>query len=84
MLPPLHGILDRRSSICPDCGAAFSGIGTTRERVVEDIVLVRPTVVTTYVIERRWCPQCRAFHEDAVTTALPRHRLGLHVLLFVI
>jgi transposase len=69
---------------CPDCGTAFSGKGTTRERVVEDIVLVRPTVSTKYVIERRWCPKCRTYHEDAVTAALPRHRLGLHVLLFVV
>jgi transposase len=69
---------------CPDCGSAFSGIGTTRERVVEDIVLVRPTVITKYLIERRWCPSCRAYHEDALTDALPRHRLGLHVLLFVV
>ena len=69
---------------CPDCGAAFSGRGTTRERVVEDIVLVRPTVITKFVIERRWCPNCRTYHEDAVTDALPRHRLGLHVLLFVV
>src|SRR5262245_37118053 len=69
---------------CPDCGSAFSGIGTTRERVVEDIVLVRPTVITKYLIERRWCPSCRAYHEDTVTDALPRHRLGLHVLLFVV
>jgi transposase len=69
---------------CPDCGTAFSSIGITRERVVEDIVLVRPTVITKYVIERRWCPQCRRYHEDAVSEALPRHRLGLHVLLFVV
>lgn len=81
--------IDRTQAIpagdtCPDCGTAFTGIGTTRERVVEDIVLVRPTVITKYVIERRWCPSCRADHEDAVTEALPRHRLGLHVLLFVV
>src|SRR5215207_1827952 len=69
---------------CPDCGSAFTGIGTTRERVVEDIVLVRPTVITSYLIERRWCPNCRTYHEAAVTDALPRHRLGLHVLLFVV
>jgi transposase len=69
---------------CPDCGTPFTGNGTTRERVVEDIVLVRPTVITKYVIERRWCPKCRTYHEDAVTDALPRHRLGLHVLLFVV
>jgi hypothetical protein len=69
---------------CPDCGTAFTGIGTTRERVVEDIVLIRPTIITKYVIERRWCPKCRTYHEDALTEALPRHRLGLHVLLFVV
>jgi transposase len=69
---------------CPDCGTPFSGTGATRERVVEDIDLVRPTVVTKYVIERRWCPHCRTYHEDTLTAALPRHRLGLHVLLFVV
>ena len=69
---------------CPDCGTAFSGSGTTRSRVVEDIVLVRPTVITKYLIERRWCPACRTYHEDALTEALPRDRLGLHVLLFVV
>jgi transposase len=69
---------------CPDCGTPFTGAGATRERVVEDIVLVRPTVITKYVIERRWCPNCRTYHEDAVTDALPGHRLGLHVLLFVV
>lgn len=69
---------------CPDCGTTFTGSGTTRSRVTEDIDLVRPTIVTRYVIERRWCPHCRAYHEDAVTAALPRHRLGLHVLLFVV
>ena len=69
---------------CPDCGTPFTGTGTTRERVIEDIDLVRPTMITKYVIERRWCPQCRTYHEDAVTAALPRHRLGLHVLLFVV
>jgi len=69
---------------CPDCGTAFTGMGTTRSRVVEDIVLVHPTVITQFVIERRWCPNCRSYHEDAVSAALPRHRLGLHVLLFVV
>jgi transposase len=69
---------------CPDCGTAFTGRGTSRERIIEDIDLVRSTVVTKYVIERRWCPQCRTYHEDTVTAALPRHRLGLHVLLFVV
>lgn len=69
---------------CPECGTPFTGTGTTRARVIEDIDLVRPTVVTKYVIERRWCPNCRTYHEDSVIAALPRHRMGLHVLLFVV
>ena len=81
--------IDRTQAIeapdtCPDCGTPFSGTGTTRERVIEDIQLVRPTIITKYLIERRWCPHCRSYHEDTVTAALPRHRLGLYVLLFVV
>jgi hypothetical protein len=68
--------IDRTQAIpapdtCPACGTAFTGTGSTRERVVEDIVLVRPTLITKYVIERRWCRSCRTYHEDAVAEALP-------------
>jgi transposase len=68
---------------CPDCGTGFTGAGVSRTRVVEDIELRRPTTISAYEIERRWCPNCRRYHENPVTDALPRHRLGLHVLLFV-
>ncbi len=69
---------------CPDCGTPLRGAGVVRERVVEDIEPVRPTQVTCYAIERRWCPECRGYKEAPVTTALPRHRLGLRVMLFVV
>jgi len=69
---------------CPDCRTAFSGQGVERERTVEDIEPVRPTTVTRYVIERRWCPECGAYKESPVTAALPRYRLGLQVMLFVV
>jgi transposase len=69
---------------CPDCDTPFTGRVIERERLVEDIEPVRPTIVTCYIIERRWCSQCRAFKEHSVTTALPRHRLGLNVMLFVV
>lgn len=69
---------------CPDGGTACSGQGVTRTRVVEDIEIRRPTMVTEFPIERRWCPTCRQYHEAPVTEALPRHRLGLHVLLVVV
>lgn len=69
---------------CPECGSAFTGAGVVRERIVEDIEPVRPTVVTCFQIERRWGPSCRRYHESPVTAALPRHRLGWRVLLFVV
>src|SRR5690242_16094144 len=69
---------------CPDCDTAFSGQGVARERLIEDLNLVRPTIVTRYLIERRWCPRCRTYRESPVTAALPNHRFGLHVLLFVV
>lgn len=69
---------------CPDCGSSFSGQGVVRERLIEDLNLQRPTIVTRFLIERRWCPRCRAYHESPVSAALPNHRFGLHVLLFVV
>ena len=50
---------------------------------MEDIEPVQATIVTRYVIERRWCPECRKYKESPVTAALPRYRLGLQVMLFV-
>lgn len=44
----------------------------------------RPTIVTEFQIERRWCPRCRQYHEAPITEALPRHRFGWYVLLFVV
>lgn len=69
---------------CPDCGSTFSGNGVERERTVEDIEPIRPTIVTRYIIERRWCPCCRKYKESPVTAALPNYRLGLHLMLFVV
>lgn len=70
--------------VCPDCGTSFTGEGVERDRVVEDIEPVRPTIVTRYVIERRWCPECRTYKEHPVTAALPHYRLGLNLMLFVV
>ena len=69
---------------CPECEHAFSGNGVERERTIEDIEPIRPTIVTRYIIERRWCPHCRKYQENAISAALPSYRLGLHTMLFVV
>ncbi len=53
-----------------------------RDRFVEDIEPVRATIVGRYIIERRWCPECRSYKESPVGSALPKPRLGLRTMLF--
>jgi len=72
------------AAVCPDCGTPFAGRPLERVRVVEDIEPVRPTVITQYTLERRWCATCQAFKETPVAAALPGHRLGLRTMLFVV
>lgn len=69
---------------CPDCGSEFSSTAVERTRDVVDIEPIRPTVNTRYVIERGWCPTCRVYHESPVSEALPSHRFGLQLMLFVV
>ncbi len=71
-------------SHCPECGDAFSSTEVERTRDVVDIEPIRPTVNTRYIIERGWCPNCRKYHESPVSDALPNHRFGLQLMLFVV
>jgi transposase len=71
-------------SHCPECGDAFSSTQVERTRDVVDIEPIRPTVNTRYIIERGWCPNCRKYHESPVSDALPNHRFGLQLMLFVV
>ena len=72
------------AATCPDCGTPFVGRPLERTRTVEDREPVRPTVITQYTIERRWCATCQAFKEASVAAAWPGHRLGLRTMLFVV
>ncbi len=69
---------------CPDCGHPFSSIAVERTRDIEDIEPIRPTINTRFIIERGWCPQCRRYHESPVAQALPNHRFGFNLMLFVV
>lgn len=71
-------------SHCPECGGTFSSTQVERTRDVVDIEPIRPTVNTRYIIERGWCPNCRKYHESPVSDALPSHRFGLQLMLFVV
>jgi len=69
---------------CPECGSGeLSGIQEERERYVEDIPPQRP-LTTRYIIERRYCRNCKQIVEGEVTDALPHARIGLNAMFIVV
>lgn len=68
---------------CPCCGGKLSSVQEVRERVIEDLPPVPPPVVTKYLIERRYCAQCKKLVEAEVPDALPGARIGLRVMLLI-
>jgi len=69
---------------CPNCGGKnLSRVQEERVRIIEDIPPCQP-VVTQYVIERRYCRDCKCLVEAPVTDALPNARLGLRAMLAVV
>ncbi|MBI3190654.1 IS66 family transposase [archaeon] len=68
---------------CPCCGGMLSAVQELRERYVEDLPQISAPVVTKYVIERKYCAQCRKIVEGEISDVLPGARLGLRVMLLI-
>ena len=76
-IKPLHILA------CPCCGGELSDVQEVRERIVEDLPPVPPPVVTKYLIERRYCAQCKKLVEADVPDALSGARIGLRAMLLI-
>ena len=69
---------------CPNCGNdTLSRIQEKRTRVIEDIPVPVADVIE-YTLCRRYCSCCKKLVEEPITTALPKARLGLKVMLVVV
>lgn len=70
---------------CPCCGGSnlSDGVQENRERIVEDIPVCKP-IVTKFVIERRYCRDCKKLVETPVTQALPKARIGIRTMLMIV
>lgn len=67
---------------CPDCSSRLSRVQELRARYVEDIPITG-TVVTKYLIERRYCRKCKRIVEAVVNEALPNARFGLRLMILI-
>lgn len=70
--------------ICPTCGGKLSDVQEVRKRYVEDIPEISNTIITEYLIERRYCKNCEEMIESDVTDALPNARFGLRLMSLVV
>lgn len=69
---------------CPYCGNELSEVQEVRERYVEDIPEITNTIVTEYLIERRYCKHCKKMVEPEIPDVLPNARFGLRLMLLVV
>jgi transposase len=67
-------------SHCPQCHHPLGKPCSTRERFIEDIPEVKPTV-TKHVIEIFYCCTCQKTVEAPVEEALPKSTLGIRLLI---
>jgi hypothetical protein len=69
---------------CPNCNGInlSKKVQEIRTRVIEDIPAIKP-VVLKYLIERRYCRDCKMIVESPLTQALPKIRIGIRVMLVV-
>lgn len=70
--------------ICPECGGNHlsEDVQEYRTRTVEGIPIIRPEV-SRYVIERRYCRDCKKLVEMPVTDALPKATFDLRIMFLV-
>ena len=68
---------------CPCCDGKLSDVQEVRERIIEDLPQIQSPIVTKYLIERRYCAQCKKLVDAEVPDALPGASLGLRVMLLI-
>lgn len=71
-------------SHCPCCQNQLEQSHSFYERIVEDIPLPIKTIITKYTIQRQWCSHCQKEVHGEPTNTLPRSRLGLNAIIWIL
>ena len=81
--PPEHidDTCEHRLKSCPHCGTAVDKPIREHTRLIEDIPKVVP-LVTAHTIHGYWCGHCKTIVTPKLSAALPRSRLGLHLVVY--
>lgn len=73
-------------SRCPICETELNRSQTTKPHTVEDIPALEESRVKAvrYQAEVQWCPKCKEVVKARAAGVIPRSRLGINVLLYVL
>ena len=84
-IPP-HIDMHRSVSLtkCPECHSVVSSSQSFRTRIIEDIILNPPPVVTEWTLSRHFCVHCNKLVEANVPGVMPQAQIGPHTLIVVI
>lgn len=66
---------------CPACSNLLPPASETRERITEELPVVKPTVIR-HIIHRYWCRACKKIVEAPVADALPKSNIGLRTVVY--
>jgi hypothetical protein len=71
---------------CPTCESKLNRSKTTKSHTVEDIPALTDSrsKVTRYQTEVQWCPECKKSVKARAVGVIPKSRLGINVLLYVL
>ena len=71
---------------CPTCGSKLNRSKTIKCHTVEDIPALTDSrsKVTRYQTEVQWCPECKKSVKARAVGVIPKSRLGVNVLLYVL
>lgn len=71
---------------CPTCKSKLNRSKTTKSHTVEDIPALEDsrTKVTRYQTEVQWCGKCKKLVKARAVGVIPKSRLGVNVLLYVL
>lgn len=67
---------------CPHCDTRLGKPSEYRKRIIEDIPENIDPVVTEHEIPRTYCPTCKKIVEPPVGDALPKAKVGHHIVAF--
>jgi len=70
---------------CPSCNGTnlSANVQEIRTRIVEDIPPIKPKI-TKYLIERRYCRDCKKMVESSFNPAFPKCRIGIRAMLTIV